>query len=55
MIFSRQGGADGFYPFASVTLDHNGNLYAMAPNGGDPSCPAYFDVGGCGVIYKISR
>lgn len=43
--------ADGAQPWGSVIRDESGNLYGMAPLGGDINCfPA---TGGCGVVFKI--
>ena len=44
VVHAFTGGSDGSGPGARVTVDHNGNLYGMAPTGG---------VFGLGTIYKI--
>ncbi len=44
------GGTDGGYPYGGLVLDRQGNLYGVAPRGGNPNyC---FD--GCGVIFEVT-
>ncbi len=47
MLFSFQGGSDGWELLSGVTLDDKGNLYGTTYDGGDPTCQ-------CGVIYEIT-
>ncbi len=50
VLYSFTGQADGGYPYASLTLDKNGNLYGTTYEGGDLSCqPPY----GCGTVFKV--
>jgi uncharacterized repeat protein (TIGR03803 family) len=46
------GGTDGGFPRERLVMDHSGDLYGTAAQGGDPSCGGGVD-GGCGVVFKI--
>ena len=50
-LHSFNGGSDGQYPYATVTVDAQGNLYGTTTSGG-----AGKDCGksGCGTVYRIS-
>src|SRR6266403_5462058 len=37
VLYSFSGGSDGGLPAAGVILDHDGNVYGTASQGGDPS------------------
>jgi hypothetical protein len=51
--FSFKGGVNGGFP-SGVIFDAAGNLYGAAEAGGDVSgCPS-IDLGGCGVIFKLT-
>jgi hypothetical protein len=53
-LYSMTGGADGWGQFTGgVTLDGDGAVYGMTPNGGDPSCEGFGEPG-CGVIYRVN-
>lgn len=54
VLYSFTGGADGGVPLASVVPDAEGNLYGTTFNGGDTVDPLCADVGGCGVVFKLS-
>lgn len=55
-LYSLPGGAGGQRPFAGVpVVDRSGHLYGMTLFGGDPSCSAFDQSEGCGVIYEISK
>ena len=41
----------GQYPYGSVTIDANGDLYGTTINGGSDGCSGY----GCGTAWKIAR
>jgi uncharacterized repeat protein (TIGR03803 family) len=43
-------GSDGYFPYASVVVDPNGNLYGTTYEGGNLVCGQ-----GCGVVYKVSN
>lgn len=45
------GGADGGVPYASLTIDADGNLYGTASAGGGTSAGCRY---GCGVVFKLS-
>ena len=44
--------AEGTTPFASLTIDAEGNLYGSTQGGGSPSCSLG---GGCGTIFKLDK
>jgi len=48
VLYSFSGGSDGGLPAAGVILDHDGNVYGTASQGGDPSCL-------CGVVFKLTQ
>lgn len=51
VLHTFAGGADGTHPFAgSLIKDANGNLYGVAPGGGDLTCG---NGRGCGVVFKV--
>jgi uncharacterized repeat protein (TIGR03803 family) len=50
-IYSFQGGSDGFWPSADLTLDSNGNLYGTTFYGGTSSSCVY----GCGTVFELKR
>ena len=48
------GGSGGQYPYGSVTIDANGNLYGTTEAGGNlDDCLSEFG-GGCGVVWEIT-
>jgi len=49
VLYSFTGGADGGFPYASLILDHAGNLYGTTYWGG--SCGNYY---GCGTVFKVA-
>jgi uncharacterized repeat protein (TIGR03803 family) len=49
VLYTFTGGADGYYPVATLILDSKGNLYGTAQNGGNSKCAA-----GCGVVFQIT-
>jgi uncharacterized repeat protein (TIGR03803 family) len=49
VLYSFSGGADGSYPFNSLVLDKQGNLFGTAREGGSENCDM-----GCGVIFELS-
>jgi uncharacterized repeat protein (TIGR03803 family) len=51
VLYSFTGQTDGAYPFASLILDAQGNLYGTTSQGGDLNCqPPY----GCGTVFKLN-
>ncbi len=48
------GGADGSKPFGPLVRDANGNLYGVATQGGDLSCPES-PQSGCGTVFKLAK
>jgi uncharacterized repeat protein (TIGR03803 family) len=51
-LYTFTGLTDGGAPIGTPVRDEVGNLYGMAPSGGDPNCP-FNGGGGCGVAFKI--
>ena len=50
VLYSFQGGTDGYYPNGSLVLDKAGNLYGTTSfGGGSSACP-----NGCGTIFQIT-
>jgi hypothetical protein len=49
VLYSFQGGTDGFNPVGAVARDKLGNLYGVN-NGGGTSCPSP----GCGTVFELS-
>ncbi len=43
-------GAQGFWPYAPLTIDGAGNIYGSTGNGGNLSCGI---AGGCGVVFQV--
>lgn len=50
VLYNFAGQADGAYPYASLVLDKEGNLYGTTYEGGDLSCQAPY---GCGTVFKV--
>jgi uncharacterized repeat protein (TIGR03803 family) len=50
VLYSFTGQEDGGYPYASVVLDAEGNLYGTTYYGGDLSCQS---PNGCGTVFKV--
>ncbi len=48
------GGADGSNPYSSLAMDRSGNLYGVAPFGGQQSCETQNGIG-CGTAFKLSH
>jgi uncharacterized repeat protein (TIGR03803 family) len=49
VLHTFTGGPDGANPiWGSLIKDSAGNLYGLAPGGGDPSCTS-----GCGAVFKV--
>jgi len=49
VIYTFQGGADGYYPYGGVTMDSGGNLYGTTVMGGSENC-----TNGCGTVFKVT-
>jgi len=49
------GGADGSNPYSSLAMDRAGNLYGVAPFGGNQQLCETQDGIGCGTLFKLSR
>ena len=55
VIYSFQGGKDGFYPQGDLVFDKSGNLFGatgFGGGGGGSSCGAFYN--GCGTIFELS-
>jgi uncharacterized repeat protein (TIGR03803 family) len=50
VLYSFQGGSDGFEPIGDMISDGQGNLYGVAIAGGDFTCLQT----GCGVVFKLT-
>jgi hypothetical protein len=53
VLYSFTGAADGAYPNPGLILDAAGNLYGTTYGGG--SSAGICAVGGCGIVFKLSR
>jgi len=53
-LHSFTGGKDGAFPYGSVAIDGNGNLYGTTEAGGDLSKCQSFAISGCGVVWEIT-
>ena len=53
VLYKFMGGKDGVGPEQGVVIDKGGNLYGVAGNGGDSSCPVN-GAHGCGVVFKLT-
>src|ERR1035437_170585 len=47
------GGADGYWPYAGLTIDAEGNLYGTTKYGGYEGI--HCDGGACGTVFKLTR
>lgn len=52
-LYTFNGLADGWEPFAQLTRDEEGNFYGTAVQGGNFSAPYCVD-NGCGVVFKLT-
>jgi hypothetical protein len=50
VLYSFQGGNDGYTPVNGVVFDKAGNLYGVNSWGGDSSCSSQ----GCGTVFELS-
>jgi hypothetical protein len=50
VLYSFQGGTDGYTPVGGVVFDKAGNLYGVNSWGGDSSCSTQ----GCGTVFELS-
>ena len=50
VLYSFQGGTDGFRPIGGVVFDKAGNLYGVTVNGGSNTCRGPFQ---CGTVYQL--
>jgi hypothetical protein len=50
VLYSFQGGTDGFRPIGGVVFDKIGNLYGVTVNGGANTCRGPFS---CGTVYQL--
>lgn len=50
VLYVFQGGRDGNFPFAGLTLDSSGNLYGTTELGGNTECEGF----GCGTAFELS-
>ena len=55
VLHNFTGGQDGKTPNTGLTMDRAGNLYGTTSNGGYQSNSDCKDLGGCGVVFKLSR
>jgi hypothetical protein len=52
VLYSFQGGNDGFDPIGGIVFDKQGNLYGTTQAGGPPSCAPIGNY--CGTVYELS-
>jgi uncharacterized repeat protein (TIGR03803 family) len=52
VLYSFQGGADGFFPVGGLVSDPSGNLYGVTEFGGNGPCQDG-SVPGCGTIFEL--
>jgi hypothetical protein len=52
VLYSFQGGNDGFDPIGGIVSDKDGNLYGTTQAGGPPSCTPIGNY--CGTVYELS-
>jgi hypothetical protein len=50
VLYSFQGGSDGYQPAGGVVFDKAGNLYGVNSWGGSGGCPDP----GCGIVFELS-
>jgi uncharacterized repeat protein (TIGR03803 family) len=59
VLHNFSGRSDGSRPFGPLVQDAAGNLFGVAQQGGDVTCPGFpserFPEVGCGVVFKISK
>jgi len=48
------GGSDGSNPYSSLVSDRSGNLYGVAPFGGNQTCETQSGIG-CGTVFKLAH
>jgi hypothetical protein len=53
VLYSFQGGSDGYLPVGGLVSDQNGNLYGVTEYGGTGSC-LDGTVAGCGIVFELS-
>jgi uncharacterized repeat protein (TIGR03803 family) len=51
VLYTFQGGSDGYYPTGNLIFDSAGNLYGVTQLGGTGICD---DNDGCGTVYELS-
>jgi uncharacterized repeat protein (TIGR03803 family) len=51
VLYSFQGGYDGYFPLAGVVMDSKGNLYGTSNFGGSRGCKKRQ---GCGTVFKLT-
>jgi hypothetical protein len=54
ILYSFQGGNDGYFPWGDLTLDNKGNLYGATQFGGGKgtSCNPFYQY--CGTVFELS-
>jgi uncharacterized repeat protein (TIGR03803 family) len=50
VLYSFQGGTDGYYPDTNLVMDDAGDLYGTTPYGGTGGCP----VSACGTVFELT-
>jgi hypothetical protein len=55
ILYSFQGGNDGYFPVGDLVFDKHGNLYGSTWYGGGQgnNCDLYYG-GNCGIVFKLS-
>ena len=53
VLYSFQGGSDGYLPVGGLVSDARGNLYGVTQYGGTGAC-VYGSIDGCGTVFELS-
>src|ERR1039458_9233501 len=53
VLYSFQGGSDGYLPVGGLVSDQSGNLYGVTQYGGTGTC-VNGSVAGCGTVFELS-
>jgi hypothetical protein len=54
VLYRFQGGTDGVFPYGSLVMDAEGNLFGTTSQGGSEDISCSFGQGGCGTVFELS-